>query len=257
MGPRAERVWTLRVRASAGAERRAQQPSSERARSGLGRPHPRPSPRRHPYAHPPRPRLPGAVYSLIGVRSPTYAYIGLPTRAAPPRGSVMSSEHPQQIEASFELVLSDILAAHRFLFWGSGRRRLGLLVIAAALVVALALGSWSLVVAVVLWLVVISAWLLYLQPRRTFLGSPGRGVLQKWTLGPDGLGYEMTASDGARLAESEMNWRSLVGARESGAAFLLASSDRTSFVLPKRGFEESAIADVRALLAASVAKNSG
>lgn len=66
----------------------------------------------------------------------------------------------------------------------------------------------------------------------------------------------MTASDGARLGGSDMDWRSVVQARESSRAFLLSSSPRVFFVLPKRVLEPPTVAKVRALLAAHVTKES-
>lgn len=168
----------------------------------------------------------------------------------------MSSDQPH-VELSFELALSDVLAAQRSAFFrsipGWVVSIVGVVLAAAALV----LGSWSLALEVGLWLVVMGFLLLYFLPRRSFLANPSLRGRQTWVVGTDGLRFETTASDGTRLAGGDRNWRSIVRTRESSGAFLLYSAPRFPSALPKRVMEPSQVADIRALLAANVTKESG
>jgi YcxB-like protein len=122
---------------------------------------------------------------------------------------------------------------------------------------ALVLGSWSLALEVGLWLVVMDFLLLYFLPRRSFLASPSLRGRQRWVIGPDGLRFETTASDGTRLAVGEKDWHSVVRTRETSRAFLLYSAPRVSSLIPKRALEPAEVAQVRTLFAEHVAKGSG
>jgi membrane protein implicated in regulation of membrane protease activity len=168
----------------------------------------------------------------------------------------MSSDQPH-VELSFELALSDVLAAQRSIFFRSMSgwvvSIIGVVLGAAALV----LGSWSFALEVGLWLVVMGFLLLYLLPRRSFLANPSLRGRQRWVIGPDGLSFETTASDGTRLAMGERDWRSVVRTRETSRAFLVYSAPRLPSAVPKRVMEPSQVADIRALLAANVTKGSG
>lgn len=164
----------------------------------------------------------------------------------------MSSDQ-QPIAVSFELALSDLLAARRFLLLRSTASWPLPVLVGALLAQALSIGSW-IPAAVALGIFALGiVWLLYFQPRRAFLASPNVRGRQTWMLGPDGLSCEVAAADGARLGRSELEWRAVMRVRESSQAFLLSASRRTVYVLPKRAFDPTAVDRVRALLAAKVA----
>jgi hypothetical protein len=164
----------------------------------------------------------------------------------------MPSEQPR-VEASFQLELADTLAASRFLLRRSPLRwalPLALPVLAAN---AVASGSWSVAVSILVGIAVTAFMLLLFLPRRAFRANPNARATQTWVLSADGIACEVTAADGGTLARSEVLWRSVLRAHESRQAFLLSSTTRAFFVLPKRALDPDMLADVRALLAANVA----
>ncbi|HEX6665820.1 MAG TPA: YcxB family protein [Solirubrobacterales bacterium] len=161
------------------------------------------------------------------------------------------SGDPRKVELSFELSLSDVLAARRyFVFrWST------------LLVFFLTAFAWAVIegpLSAVLWIGVFGglfgSWLLYFQPRRAFRTTPHLRGQHRWVLGGDGASFEATDSDGAPLVSSDLSWNYVTSVRETDRAFLLGGSKSSYFLLPKRGLDPAAVAEVRDLLAANVKK---
>ncbi len=161
----------------------------------------------------------------------------------------MANEN-QEVRVSFTLDLADVLAAHRFFFL---RSRLVILWLAMSLVVVvalLAIGASSSALAYVVFTSVLLVWSLYFRPRKSFRSNPILNGNRTWLLDPGGISCEISGAEG-RLMRSEMDWASIDRVRESSSAFLLATTSTMSemaFILPKRAFDSSQLADVRTLL---------